>query len=461
VGGYNPPVDAARRDDLGSIRDELAAHARLAAPIALAQLGLVTMSLVDTAAIGRVSVDDLAGAGIGRSIGFGAVVVSMGITAGLEPLAAQAIGAGEHGRAWQGYLTNLRATLMTWPAAMAAAFAITLVLAPLGVDAPVIARVRLYLAGQAPGFLAALAFFSSKTLLQAHGRTRPALFGAIVANVVNVPVVNLLVRGDGALHAVGLPAMGLPALGALGGGLAFSISSLVLLAFVIAAALALRPPEPSARVPLGTAYRLGVPVGLQMLAEVGVFSLVALLTGVLGADVASAHNLALGMASLTFMGAVGVSGATSVRVGYAIGAGRSPRRAGGLGIALGLVVMTTGAVAFATAPELIARAFTEDASVIAIAADLLRIAAAFQIFDGIQAVAAGALRGAGDMRFPFVANVVAHWGVGFPAAMAFGFGLHGGVKGLWWGLTAGLVFISALLAGRFVFITRSAVARVQ
>jgi MATE family multidrug resistance protein len=319
----------------------------------------------------------------------------------------------------------------------------------------------LYLIGQAPGFAATLAFFSTKTLLQAHGRTRPALLGAAVANVVNVPVANLLVRGDAALRAVGLPALGMPALGALGGGIADTLASFVLLAFVWAGAVHYRTTVQAPRVPLATAFRLGLPVGLQMLAEVGVFSLVSLLTGALGAEVASAHSIALSMASLTFMGAVGVSGATSVRVGQAIGAGQSPRRAGAVGIALGAFAMTLGAVAFAAAPRLIASAFTNDDRVIAIASDLLRIAALFQVFDGVQAVAAGALRGAGDMRFPFLANVVAHWCVGFPAAMLLGFTLHGGARGLWWGLTAGLVFVSALLAARFAAISRHLITRVE
>ncbi len=417
------------------------------------------MSLVDTAAIGRVSVDDLAGAGIGRSVGFATMVVGMGVAAGLEPLAAQAIGAGEHGRAWQGFVTNLRATLLVWPVSLAAAFAVTLALPAVGLDAAVVSRVRLYLVGQAPGFAAMMAFGSAKTFLQTHGRTTPALVGSVVANVINVPASNLLVRGDGALRAVGLRPRGLPALGALGGGIAFSIAMFVLLAFVAFAALEHRA-KGGARIPLATAYRLGLPAGLQMFAEVAVFTLVALLSGALGPEVASAHHIAIGLASFTFMAAMGVGGATSVRVAYAIGAGTSPRRPGVVGIALGAAAMSFGAVAFAVAPHALAAVFTTDARVIAIGVDLIRIAAFFQIFDGVQAVAAGALRGAGDVRFPFMANVFAHWLVGFPAAMVLGFTLRQGARGLWWGLTAGLVFVSFLLAGRFWILTRAAVARV-
>jgi MATE family multidrug resistance protein len=404
-------------------------------------------------------VDDLAGAGIGRSIGFATMVVGLGVASGLEPLAAQAIAAGEPGRAWQGFVTNLRATLILWPPLLAAAFAMTLALPAVGLQAAVISRVRLYLVGQSPGFAAMLAHVSAKTFLQTHGRTTPALVGSVVANLINLPVTNVLVRGDGALLAVGLRPLGIPALGALGGGIAFSVAMFVLLAFVAVPALEYRV-KGHAPISLAKVYHLGLPPGFQMFAEVGVFSLVALLSGALGPVVASAHHIAIGMAALTFMAATGVSAATSVRVAYAIGAGTSPRRPGVVGIALAGVVMIFGAIVFMAVPRLLVRVFTTDEGVIAIGVDLLRIAAAFQIFDGVQAAATGALRGAGDVRFPFLANVFAHWFVGFPSAMVLGFALHYGARGLWWGLTAGLVFVSALLAGRFWILTRSAIARV-
>jgi len=439
---------------------ELGRLVRLALPIAVAQLGLISMMLVDTAVIGRVSVADLAGAGIGRSIGFTSIIVGIGVTTGLEPLAAQAVGAGEHGRAWGGYVTNLRATLLLWAPAMALAFAVTLALSPLGVEADVVHRVRSYLVGQAPGFAASLAYLSSKTFLQAHGRTTPALAGSAVANVVNLVVCNLLVRGDGALRAVGLAPRGLPALGALGGGLAFSVASFILLAFVAFPAHAYRARGGGERVSLATAYRLGLPVGFQLLAEMGIFSLAAVLAGSLGAEVASAHQVAIGLASFTFMGALGVSGATAVRVGHAIGAGTSPRHAGFLGIALGVAGMSFGAIAFVAFPAPLVRVFSDDPRVVAIGIDLLRIAGLFQLFDGMQVVAAGALRGAGDVRFPFVTNVLGHWAVGFPVALTLGFGLHMGARGLWWGLTSGLVVVSVVLALRFAALSKRAIARV-
>jgi multidrug resistance protein, MATE family len=443
----------------GSRLVELRILLRLSLPIALAQFGLIAMSLVDTAVLGRVSVDDLAGAGMGRAIGFTSMIVAIGVTAGLEPVAAQALGAGEPGRAWQGYVSNLRAALLLWAPLMAAAFLVTLALPPLGLSPAVVLRVRLYLLGQAPGFAAVLAYFASKTFLQAHGSTTPALLGSLVANVVNLVVSNLLVRGDGALIAFGLRPLGLPALGALGGGLAFSLASVVLLVFVALPTLSRRVATRAPPISLRATYRIGLPIGLQLLAEMGIFSLVAVLSGALGPEVASAHQVAIGLASFTFMGALGVSGATAVRVGHAVGAGLSPRRAGSLGIALGAGVMIAGAIVFAAFPVMLVSAFTTDARVIAIGSDLVRIAALFQLFDGVQAVAAGALRGAGDVRFPFVTNVVGHWFIGFPVALTLGFALHGGAQGLWWGLTCGLVVVSVALAVRFWRISGRVIAR--
>jgi MATE family multidrug resistance protein len=440
--------------------DELRILVRLSWPIAVAQFGLIAMSLVDTAVLGRVSVDDLAGGGLGRTIGFTPMIVAMGVTGGLEPVAAQAVGAGEPGRAWQGYLAYMKAALLMWIPLVAVSFAVTLALPALGTSPAVVSRAQLYLLGQTPGFAATLGYFSAKTLLQAHGRTTPALVGSIVANLVNFVVSNVLVRGDGALAAVGLPPVGLHAFGALGAGIAFSIASCVLFAFVAWPARAHRVLDGTPPIPLRETYRIGLPIGLQMLAEMGIFSFVAVLSSALGPEVVSAHQVAIGLASFTFMGALGVSGATAVRVGHAIGAARSPRPAGMLGISLGAVVMIVGAVVFAAFPEVLVSAFTTDARVIAIGTTLVRIAALFQLFDGMQTCAAGALRGAGDVRFPFVANVLAHWGVGLPVALTLGFALHGGAPGLWWGLTTGLVVVSVALTLRFWKISGRTITRV-
>ena len=454
---------------------ELRALVRLSLPISIAQLGLVLMGLIDTAIIGHVSVDDLAAVAIGRSIMFGICSIGMGIGFALDPLAAQAVGAGKPERALQALRAGVQAAALVTIPTIVLAFVATLALGPLGVDTAILPRVHAYLLGSAPGVFGFLAFLAGKSFLQAHGATRPALVASLVANVVNAVVCSLLVRGDDALVAIGLPGIGLPRLGAVGAGIASSIGALLLAAIVLHAARSFRPavvarapglpPDAAVRgdgdpVSLVKVLRLGLPVGLQLLAEIGVFSLVALLAGRLGTSVLSAHQIAVGLASFTFMGALGVGGATAVRVGHAVGAGRSPRRSGLVGLGLGAAVMSFGALLFTFIPGPLIGLFTTDAEVIAIGARLLQIASLFALFDGIQAVASGALRGAGDVRFPFLANVGAHWLVGLPIALGLGFGLGWGAVGLWWGLTAGLVSVSVLLTSRFFYIVRRGIARV-
>jgi MATE family multidrug resistance protein len=160
------------------------------------------------------------------------------------------------------------------------------------------------------------------------------------------------------------------------------------------------------------------------------------------------------------MGALGVGGATAVRVGIAVGAGTNARRAGLLGIGVGGGWMLLCAAVFALAPRPLVFLFTDDPEVLAVGTQLLRVAAAFQLFDGIQVVSASALRGAGEVRAAFLATVAAHWLVGFPLALLFGFTLGWGAQGLWWGLTAGLVVAAVALAWRFATMSRRAIARV-
>lgn len=452
-----------------TIGSEALANVRLAAPIALAQFGLMLLGLVDVAVLGRTSASELGGASIGRSIGFAAVALSIGASSALEPLAAQAIGARETATAWRSLLGTLAACTLLWIPTSAAALASTWLLAPLGIEPPLVESARAFLYGHLPGMLAFPVFLAAKTFLQAQYRTSPALVGAVVANVVNFVVCNVLVRGDDALADVGLHVSGLPKLGALGAGLASSVSSALLAGIVVVAALRVRATTPRSEddahvVPLAASVRrvlrLGLPIGLQMLAEIGVFSVVAVVAGKLGTVPVAAHQVAISLASFTFMGVLGVSSATAVRVGHAVGEGRHARRAGLVGIALGAAFMVLCGAVFLGAPRLLVSLFTHDQAVVDLGVSLLGVAAAFQLFDGVQGVAAGALRGAADVRFPFVVNVAAHWLVGLPLALFFAFTLGWGAPGLWWGLLVGLALVAAALLFRVLSVMRGAVHRV-
>jgi multidrug resistance protein, MATE family len=449
------------RETAGEAAGSAVAEARiqigLAWPIALAQFGMVALGLVDTAFVGRVSRVELASVALGRSLSFALSSIGFGVASANDPLVAQALGAGQPGRAWSALTRTVRVVVFLSGPAVAVTVGVTWLLPWAGVSSEVVLRTRAFLVAQIPNQIALSVFFAAKSFLQAHGVTRPALVGSLVANAVNVVVCASIVRGDDSLRALGLPGVGLPRLGAVGAAVASDVAAILLMGIVLVAARRFRVPVTSDPVSTTAVLRLGIPIGLQFAAEIGVFSLAALLAGRLGDVALSGHQIALGLASFTFMGALGVSGATAVRVGHAVGAGKSPRRTGLVGMALGSGAMIVGAVAFAAIPGTLVRIFTDDGTIVEVAVPLLRVAAAFQLFDGLQVVAAGALRGAGDVRLPFVANVISHWCIGLPVAVVLAFVCHMGALGLWLGLTVGLVTAATALATRFAVLSRGAI----
>jgi MATE family multidrug resistance protein len=433
------------------LRGEIRELVRLAIPIAGAQLALMTMGLVDMAILGRAGKVQLAGAGIGRGICFLAQTFAMGVAMALEPLASQALGANKPAEARAALGSTIRALFWLWPISMVGGLAATLSFEPLGVDPVAIPIARQFLVASSPSMLFYTLFLASKTYLQAHGKTRPIVIAAIVANIVNYAACTILVR----------------AFGAFGSGLAMSISAGVLATIGYWAARNTGSPSMSMPAPLSIAaispmqvVRLGFPIALTLLAEIGVFVLASVLAGRLGPAVTSAHQVAIGLASFTFMGALGVSGATAVRVGRAVGEGVSARSRGMLGIGLGAAVMMSGVFMFTVLPRQLAALFSPEPDVIEIGAQLLRIAAVFQLFDGVQCVAGGALRGAGDLKFAFAAGAFGYWLVGFPVALLLGFGLGWGAPGLWWGLTFGLVTVAVVLTVRFHRLSGKVLARI-
>jgi MATE family multidrug resistance protein len=213
----------------------------------------------------------------------------------------------------------------------------------------------------------------------------------------------------------------------------------------------LKPAATFDRGEIARAFRVGLPVGLQMGAEVGVFALVALLAGRLGTLDLAAHQLVIGLASFTYTAAMGVAAAGSVRVGIGVGA-RDPvatRVAGHAAFAGGVALMGVAALAFTFAPRALARLITDEANVIAVAIPLFLVAAVFQLSDGVQGVGGGVLRGAGDTKFTLYANLAGHWLIGLPIALFLAFRQRLGIVGLWWGLCVGLTVVAVLLFVRF------------
>jgi len=208
---------------------------------------------------------------------------------------------------------------------------------------------------------------------------------------------------------------------------------------------------------------IAVPIGLQQVLEVGAFGTIGLLMGLFGTAQVAAHQIAIQLAALTFMVPVGISTAGAVRVGHAIGAqdaGRA-RLAARVSFLCGVGFMACTALLFLTAPEWLARLFTSDPTVIAMASLLIPVAGVFQVFDGIQAVAAGVLRGIGDTRAPLVAMLAGYWLIGLPVSLYLGFHTVAGPTGLWWGFVAGLSSVALFLSLRVAVLFRGTLSRLQ
>jgi MATE family multidrug resistance protein len=430
---------------------------RLAIPIGLAQAGQALMNVVDTAVVGRAGAAPLAAAGLGNNLYFFFAVVGLGVMLGLDPLISQALGAGDPARAhrlvWQG----------AWlAAAVSAVLALPVALAPhlmglFGIDPAVRAGTRAFMLARLGGLPAFLVFAVCRAYLQAHGRTRPLVIAVIAANICNVFLDIWFVFGGGVLPAWTGPLRAVPAMGAAGAGLSTTLCTFLQLAMLVPAIHSLAPtaPDPSARRPdtreIVHAARVGTPIGLHMAAEVGLFALVGLLAGRFGAEQLAAHQVALVLASFSFTAALGFGNAGSVRVGLAVGARRAQatRLAGLTAFASGALLMAGFALIYAIFPRRLGLLLTDHPAVLAPAIPLIGIAAVFQISDGVQAVGAGVLRGAGDTRFAFYANVAGHYAVGLPVATLLAFRLGFGLIGLWWGLCAGLTAVALALFVRF------------
>lgn len=448
---------------------ELAALWRLAAPLSAVHVGNHFSSVVSTAIVGRSSAAAQSGAGLGNTLFFAVSVVGTGILMGFDPLIAQALGAGDPQRArrlfWQAsWLAVLLSTALTLPVALAAPL-----LPALGIGPEIALHARPYLYVRAAGLLPLLLFSAARTYLQALGHTRPLVLAMILGNVLNAAAATLFVYGGAALGPWAGPLANLPGLGASGAALATTLCNFLELAI---AALALRALPVDGFAPaqrrlsagdLKVSLRVGLPIGLQLAAEVGLFALVALLAGGMGTEALAAHYVALNLAGLSFSATLGIGAAAAVRVGRAVGAGDAPsaRRAGLVALASGGLFMALPALVFLFAPSPLARLLTSEPRVIAVAVPLLGVAALFQLSDGLQCVGSGVLRGAGDTRFAFLSNLAGHYFVGLPVAAALGIGAGRGITGLWWGLCAGLSAVAATLVLRFWAISSRPIAPIQ
>jgi MATE family multidrug resistance protein len=441
------------------LRQEMSATVRLAAPVALVQLGIMLMGVVDTIMLGHVSATALASGALGHISTIVLLILGSGTLSALDPLVAQAHGAGDH----ESIGAHLQRGLV---------LAIVLAI-PLGLlfwnitpflrfaDQPgeIVQEAASYARGIVWGLPAFFVFVAFRQTLQAMSIVRPTAFAIVVGNLFNAVADWALIFGH----------LGFPPLGVAGSAYATSAGRWVmLLCFLWAARNEL------ARYWRGVSreafdlgrhlrlLRIGVPIGLHQSLEILFFVTLALLVGQMGVVPLAGHQIAINLASLSFMIPLGIGGAAATRVGNAIGRSDMPaaRRAAAACLLLGAAVMIAFAAAFALWPALLARLYTQDPQVIAMAALLLPIAAMFQVFDGVQTVGAGILRGAADTTFPAVLAFIGFWGLGLPAGWYLAYQAGQGAAGLWWGMIVGLAAVSLFLVGRIALRFRGPLGRV-
>lgn len=449
---------------------EVAATLALALPIAATNLGQFALLLTETAILGRLGTEPLAAASLGVNVFWALMAPILGLGIAAAPLLAQARGAGRRaGSAGRGWLASMRASLR------AGLWAVLLVSVPLLVplwhaealllaagQSPVLAALAgEYLRGLLPALPCFGVFIVLRSLLAALERPRAALWVTLGAIVVNALVCAGLVFGLG----------GLPRLGVLGAGIAGSVADAFMaggLLLYVARARGLRRlrllcggswwPD---RGRLRAVFVIGLPIAGQMLLEIGLFSAAALAIGWLGAAAVAAHAIAVQVAGTTFMVPMGVAQAATARVGLAAGAGDAAGavRAGWVAIGLGAAFMAMTATLLVAGGTALPPLFLGEAEgtreVAVLAASLLVVAGVFQLADGVQVVAAGALRGLSDTRVPMVLAGVGYWGIGLPAGLLLGWPAGLGALGVWIGLALGLAVVAALMLFRWRRVSRS------
>ncbi len=446
-----------RRAASGWLARELGATFSLSWPLILANVAVSIMTATDFMMLGWLSPRALAAGALGFNHYQPAFLLGIGVVAALSPIAAAKIGAGEKSdglrrAAQQALLSAVLIAGVTWIALTQT----TAILTAIG-EPPDLARdAGTYMRGFQWGLAPNLMFFAGRSVFAALERPRPTLIAGLVAAAFNAFANYALIFGK----------FGMPAWGIIGSGLATTLSQTLMFAMLVAASL-IDPrmlrlrlfalPWLPARREFLALWRLGLPIGATIVAEIGVFSAATLVMGLIGPVALEAHTIALQIAALAFMVPLGLGQAATVRVGLAFGARDAARiaRAGWTAYGLTAAFAVLSATTMIAAPRLLIAPFIavdapENADTVAMAVALLRIAAIFQIFDASQATLANMLRGLHDSRVPLVIALFGYWAIGAPIGMMLGFATRLGAVGVWIGLATGLAVVAVLLLARWL-----------
>ena len=433
--------------DRSPIAAEIRATLAVAAPLACANLAQMAMGLTNTLMVGHLGAAPLAAAGLGTALYFTLLMLCQGVLEAVAPLAAHAMGAQDHPTAGRVAGAGLIVAAALAAPVIAVLTVIPWLLAALGYDPELTAEIGRFLRvirWGAPAFLGSSVL---RFLLVAAFRTRIVMIVPLLAIPLNAALNWALIFGH----------FGMPAWGSAGSGCATAIVQWLMLLCFAGCMLAMPmriPVRMALRVlaEIPRILRLGVPMGVLRGMEIGVFVTTGILMGVIGADALGAHQLVLNVASVTFMVPLGLSQAATVRVAYQLGLGApaAARRAGYVAVALGAGFMSAAAALLLLMPRTIASAYVDvadpaNAGLVAIAVQLFVIAALFQVFDGVQVIAVGALRGYRDTAVPMLIAAIGYWAIGFVGSWLLAFPLGFGALGLWSGLALGLAVVATAL----------------
>lgn len=429
-------------------REDFRLTIRLAMPLILAEIGWMSMGIVDTLMVGRLpdSAIAIGATGLGQSLYHSLAIFAGGLLLGLDTLVAQAYGREDLHDARHSLVNGMFLAFVMAPVFMFATSFWPGIMQRFGISPELVEPMRPFLRALNWGTLPLLAYFALRRYLQATNVATPIMFAVVSANLVNALGNWALIYGHLGFHSMGIT----------GSGWSTALSRVYMvgvLALTLVWVERKRPQlERRSRLHVDAKrifdlLHLGLPAATQILLEVGTFSAASALAAKLGPVPLSSHEIALNCAAFTFMVPLGLSSAAAVRVGQELGRkdAAGARRAGWSAILIGLAFMSCSGLLFVSASRQIARLFTPDPAVVGLGARLLLVAAAFQLFDGLQTVATGSLRGAGDTRTPMIANFFAYWLIGLPAGYILCFRMGWGVTGIWLGLCAGLMLIGSAL----------------
>ncbi|WP_026464737.1 MATE family efflux transporter [Adhaeribacter aquaticus] len=426
------------------------ANFRLAFPVILSQLGHIMVNVVDSMMVGQLGTVPLAAASLSNSIFTVILVFGLGISYGITPLVAAADGRKNKNRISLLLINGVMVSVITGVILFLAGYLLSPYLYFLDQPEAVVALTIPYLNICFFSLIPLMVFQGFKQFAEGLSLTKQSMYISVFANALNIIGNYILIYGK----------FGAPALGFIGAAISTLLARVIMagiMGIYILYSEELKPyrlhweRQFISMLYMFRIVKLGFPISVQMLFEMGAFSFSAVMIGWLGAKELAAHQIAISIASVTYMMASGIAAAATIRVGNLFGQGyiSEMRSAGFISFIMAVAFMSVCGLILIIAKNFIPQLYIQDQEVITLAAGLLIIAALFQISDGVQVVGLGALRGLEDVKVPSIISLLAYWVLGLPMGYILCFRLGFGVNGIWTGLLAGLSLAALLIFLRF------------